>query len=612
MSKLYKYKFIPQNYIAEEILLGMILIYPNIFDVIKSYIKKEHFFLEINQIIYLNLKDIKQNNTNFIYEMLYKLQNNKLLMRIGGIERITTMMKKSQIFVSSSKINQSIESLIKILNHHYVKRLIIQLGHNIIKIGYTTSTSHSILYKKTLLYINLIEQHLTDNKKIEIISIKNLITKKILKLKYNNKYTDNINYNTTVKSGFVDVDNIINNLPKGNLIIIAGRPSIGKTSFVMNIAYNTFFYYKISIMIFSLEMSKYEIFNKFISIASEININRKDIIQLTQQEWQKVTNICNSLINQDIYINDTNNIDINYIHKKANNPKKKTKDLQLIIVDYLQLIEFNTKKDKKYSRSQELGYITRKLKLLAQSLKLPIIVISQLNRNIEARTNKEPILSDLKESGCIHMKNNLNTQSIYNIDVNIYTLTYERTPSLKKFNNIKKRKTITKRLSKQISSVINISIQYFFKCFDNNNVILLTHNHKYLCETTWLKTNTIIPLTKIHSITVNKKKFIYKKYIQRIFFNMYSKSYDLNQNDHFSIITQEKITHNSIEQDADMIFILYETNEVNNNTKSKISKIIDLKICKNRNGKTGYCKLNFIPETSSFKNMNKQNYYQVN
>nr|ARW60687.1 Replication helicase subunit [Polysiphonia sp.] len=608
MSKIHKYKFIPQNYTTEEILLGIIIIYPQTFNIIKNIIKKEYFFLETHQIIYLSFKQINKQNKKNTIELLFKLQDNKLLSKIGGTATIIKIMKKGQIFISSQKAHNQIENLIKILQENYTKRLVIQLGYNMIHMGHVINVNSKKLYSKILSHIYLIEKQINDHKDVRIVNIKEIISKKLIEIKYSQIYSINKIKRITIKSGFFELDNIITSLPKSNLIIIAGRPSIGKTSLAINIAYNVFFYQNSSLLIFSLEMSKDEVFNKLISIASEININNKTINKLNKEQWKKISKICNKLLNNNIYINDTNNIDINYLDSVTTTIKK-DENINLVIIDYLQLIEFSSEKQKKYSRSQELGYITRKLKLIAQFLELPVIVISQLNRNIEIRSNKEPLLSDLKESGCIKSKNNITIKSKYANEINIKNINndYEKI-RCKKLNNVKRQrifiiKNKTRRQDK--SGYINIFNKYIFKYINNTLILLTTHNHQYLSQNAWIESNKILISTTINYKKKDKKFFIYKKYINTIIYNQYSKSYDINQNNYFNIISKEIVTHNSIEQDADIIISLYEKEETKKDYNSDNKKIINLKVSKNRNGNTGYCKLTFIPGTSTFKSINR-------
>nr|YP_009398333.1 Replication helicase subunit [Thaumatella adunca]ARW67519.1 Replication helicase subunit [Thaumatella adunca] len=598
MNELYKYRFIPQNYIAEEILIGIILIYPNLLNSTQDILKKEYFFLESNQIIYLNLIEIYKNQKINIIELFYLLESRKLLNKIGGLKKIINMMKQGQIFIYSSKINNYIEILIKLINNSYIQRLIIQYGYNITKIGHISKIENNYLYNKALSYLTFIEAAIKKNKNQKILNIKDLVSKKLIEIKYQNIYDlHKINKNL-ILSGLSNLDKIIKCIPDGNLIIIAGRPSIGKTSLAINIAYNVFFNQRISICIFSLEMSNQEILNKLISIACQTEINEITIKKLNQEQWKKITKVCNTLLQNNIYINDQSNIDIEYIEEKTVDIKKKNKQIKLIIIDYLQLIEFSLEESTRYryNRSQELGYITRKLKLLSQFLQLPIIVLSQLNRNIDNRNNKEPLLSDLKESGCIKYTNNMDISSNSINQLNIINIK-NQIINLKIYHDIKYNKKIN---NNKINSDISIFQEYIFRYELVNKSLLLTSNHKYLSQVIWIKSNQILLSTTINSIIKEKFNIIKRKYIQNIISNKYSKSYDINKNNYFNIVSKEIILHNSIEQDADIILMLYKKQENINQLNNEI--ILDLKISKNRNGNTGYCKLLFIPQVNIFQN----------
>nr|YP_009395256.1 Replication helicase subunit [Bryothamnion seaforthii]ARW64024.1 Replication helicase subunit [Bryothamnion seaforthii] len=610
MNKTYNNKFIPQNNLAEEILLGIFLVYPNVFFHTINIVKKEHFFLESHELIYINLIEIYKDEKISIIELFYRLKINGTLKKIGGLNRIISIMRQSQTFVSSSQVNTYVEGLINILNNHYIKRLVIQYGYNIIKLGHMYITNNKHIYYKILFYLKFIEQEILGNDET-ITNIKDLISRKLLELKSITKYLNKNNTNFILKSGFQQLDKIIQGFSQGNLIILAGRPSIGKTSFAINIAYNTFINQKRSICIFSLEMSSKEILNKLICIACKQLIDERTIKKLSKHKWQCITKLCNQLINQNIYINDKYNIEINNIETISKSLKKKNQNICLIIIDYLQLIEFSSNDSSKYNRSQELGYITRKLKLLAQILDLPIVVLSQLNRNIEIRHNKEPLLSDLKESGCISNYSNINILDYYNNNINIMNV-----PSIK-LQNITV-KSIKGKLIQGKSNTNNCRInetkeslyffqQYIFNYTTKRNQLKLTYDHRHLLQESWLKIQDNILSTTVSflSQTCEHLKYVmlYKKYTISINIKDYSKTYDINKNSSFNLICKNFILHNSIEQDADIIIMLYDKKEQKDLLRE--DKTLDIKISKNRNGNTGECQIIFTPTISVFKDINK-------
>nr|YP_009395669.1 Replication helicase subunit [Vertebrata isogona]ARW64481.1 Replication helicase subunit [Vertebrata isogona] len=596
MHNFYRYKFIPQNYLAEEMLIGIILIYPQITYKITDYIEENIFFIETNQIIYLNIAKIIKNNSNNIINLFYELQSENLLKTIGGIKRIIELMKQSQIFISSYKTNYYVEDLITLLNKNYLKRLIIQLGYNIVKIGHVINIDHRYMYEKVLSYVENIEDKIMYNKMSKVSNIKEIISTKLLQVKYKKIDVKEINKLKKVKSGFFQLDNIIQGLPIGNLIIIAGRPAVGKTSLTINIAYHCFYQEKISLLIFSLEMSIHQIFDKFISISSENNIDKESIKKLKDEHWKNISHICHGLLKQNIYINEKINLNITQIEYISEDLRKK-QNIELIIIDYLQLIEISTENQKITNRSQELGYITRRLKLLAQKLKIPIIVISQLNRNIENRNDKEPILSDLKESGCISYKNNILTTSTYLRKTNISSIT--------KYNKLLNKKTKRNVLQylNPIKNKIHVLNKYIFLHIIKKESIQLTFNHKFLSKNCWVPSSHFLKTTHIFSQNIRNYREKINKYLKNIRFKKYEKIYDVYVKNNFRILIQSINIHNSIEQDADIIIILYEMNNEKHIQDIK-NKTIDLKVSKNRNGKTGYCKLKFQLDTNRFKDIN--------
>lgn len=588
---------LPQNYLAEEILLGYILINPNIFNEIINNIKAEYFFLECNQIVYKNLIKIYKTNKVDPMQLLYSLSCTKTLYKVGGLEKIIELMKQSQIFASSRITNIYLQELIESINNNYIKRLMIQYGYNIIQLAYIHKFPSYKLYNKAHYYLNDTAQKIPQQ---NIDNLQDLIINFITDLKYKNKKIKN-NYKKSevfMPYGFKELDQLTNGLNKGDLIIIAGRPSMGKTSFAINIAYKILNKLNKGISIFSLEMSKIQILYKLISIASSISVHNIKEKNINQNQFSIIQDICNKLLKSKIYINDNPNISIDYIEYTTQIIQKEKQFIELIIIDYLQLIQMQGLL--KNNRSQELSYITRKLKLLAQALNIPIIVLSQLNRSIETRINKEPLLSDLRESGCINYHNMIAVNTINNLNIKnlLNPCTKKKIDSYPNIKNLYIRKTYLK---------YNILWQYIYLCrIDIFYNIQITHNHKLFQQKYWIKQNHIIDnMVIVKNLNRSPKNLLLENlYIKKIKYIKYSTVFDIARPRLLNLISNQIILHNSIEQDADIVMILYQKTQ-ENTYENKLSnlKTIDFYLCKNRNGPIGFFKLLFSNKNTIFKNI---------
>jgi replicative DNA helicase len=181
-------------------------------------------------------------------------------------------------------------------------------------------------------------------------------------------------------------------------VIVAGRPSMGKTSFVLNIARNISAFHKLPVAVFSLEMSKEQLVYRLLSSESRIESGRLRSGRISQNEWEPLGHAISTLSQLNVYIDDTPDISVTEMRSKARRLQAENgKPLGLVLIDYLQLMEGSGSEN----RVQELSKVTRGLKSLARELGVPVIALSQLSRGVESRTNKRPMMSDLRESGSI-------------------------------------------------------------------------------------------------------------------------------------------------------------------------------------------------------------------
>ena len=602
MYKQYNYYFPPHNCLAEELLLGTIILHPELFPTISTIIKTDYFFLECHQIIYRSLFILNKENKLDLINLLYILYSEKTLRYIGGISKVIDIIKQSQVLISSIDIIIYIKELIIIINLHYTKRVMIQYGYNVIQLSFMQKLPSHKLYNKAAHYLDFTSKN---GEKENLDNFKDLVGQFLLKLHIEKKPKNSLSHisHKSLSYGFKDLDKLTYGISNGDLIIIAGRPSIGKTSFAINIAYNLINNHNISICIFSLEMSKQQIINKFISIASKISLHKIIYNSIDKHDLKSLKDICKNLLRYSIYIYDTVNLSIDYIIYQCQILTKNTTLVQIIIIDYLQLIQ--TELSNNSNRSQELSYITRKLKILAQQLNIPIIVLSQLNRSVETRINKTPLLSDLRESGCIQHNEFINIY--FNNNIHIKYLLCSKYKVCHELQNI--RNKYQDNLS---TNQVYFSSKYCYKINLTDTNTTTTHNHLLLQVKTWLPQDKINEQVLIGTYSIHNNCL---KHVISIFFFRYTKVYDVSLPLCRYFINNRIYVHNSIEQDADIVMILYKDfTEKNNDGKEIISEqsIIDMKICKNRSGPTGYCKFSFTPDNTYFQDFTSNTSSKIN
>jgi replicative DNA helicase len=569
----------PQNNLAEEILLGGILINTQIVQITIRELGPESFALETHQLIYRTTIEIyskyKYIDSIILINTLWELN---LLNKIGGITKILDLLKQAHIFMSNSVTNLTIDYYINLIKDKYLRRLLVQYGYNIIRLAHISSVPQDTMLFKANKYLTNIT-YLLNKRNQEQVNC--LLTQILLNLKNDN----NSGNSKGLISGFRSLDSMTNGFKNSDLIVIAGRPSMGKTSLVLSIVNNLISANNTGIGIFSLEMSKEQILYKLLSIACTIPVLKLTSGKINNDDWRKIQYASSRLVNSSIYIDDTANLSISHLNSNAKILKNDFNQLNLIIIDYLQLIQ--VQHDNLNNRTEELSSITRALKILAKDLNVPIIVLSQLNRNVESRINKRPLLSDLRESGCVgsntriiikyHIRNPVNYNGTLKDVIKLYQHTIQY--KLRQYH-------------------------YSLQC-QGQNLVQLTHNHLILTPFKWKKNDQIKYFYCINRNSTKdmKNNSVHdKSYIDTITITNKSRAFDLEIKDTQSFISNDYIIlHNSIEQDADIVLLLYREAYYNQHTIHE--QLTDLIIAKHRNGPTGIAQLNFNPDFSAFEEL---------
>ena len=379
-------KNLPHNFLAEQMILSCLILNPETIKFTIRILPIEAFYFKNHQEVYKVIIFMYKNQLLVdSLSLTTFLQENGLLKKIGGIKVLVELTNQPSSLLYLDKY-------IRLVKEKFLRRSLIQLGYKIINVGYITNLSlEDLLNKLEIEIFNLIN----DIKKQPILSSAQLLNDMFseLKGKFLNPKLPGL------PSGFINLDLLTQGFQKSDLIILAGRPSMGKTALSLNIALNIIKNSRLPILLFSLEMSKEQIMYRILSLETNINQIRLKNGKLYQNDWVKLTKIIKIISKLPFFVDDTSNLSIQDIRLKIKTVLLKQKEIGVVIIDYLQLMENSNAKTN--NRVHELAQITRSLKNLAREFNIPIIALSQLSRNVESRIDQKPILSDLRESGSI-------------------------------------------------------------------------------------------------------------------------------------------------------------------------------------------------------------------
>jgi replicative DNA helicase len=383
-----KVKSVPFSMEAEQSVLGALMLDNRAWDKIADHISEEDFYRPEHRLIFSAMVELTRRSepmdTVTVHGMLVEQTK---LEAAGGEAYLYELVKNTP-----SAAN--IAAYAGIVREKSILRQLIETATDITERAFVTEgkNSRDILDEAEQRVFRIAEQHSRGAGPVEINDLLALTTEKIDTL-YHNK-----GQLTGVPTGFVDFDDMTSGLQEGDLVIIAGRPSMGKTTFSMNIVEYAALKADKPVLVFSMEMPAESLTMRMMSSLGRIDQHRIRSGNLTDDDWPRITSAVGMLSQSKMYIDDTPALTPTEMRSRARRVARKHDGISLIMIDYLQLMQTSGKSE---NRTNEISEISRSLKALAKELNVPVIALSQLNRSLEQRHDRRPVMSDLRESGAI-------------------------------------------------------------------------------------------------------------------------------------------------------------------------------------------------------------------
>jgi replicative DNA helicase len=376
----------PQNLEAEQAVLGAILLDSDALITVTERIGADDFYRTAHQHIFNAMLELAHENEPVdLITLTARLADKKQLEDIGGVSYLSQL-------ANAVPTAANVDYYAQIVEDKSMLRRLIRTATQIVSDGYAGEEDVSQLLGEAEKRILEIANRKSNSGFVSIRDVLMDVFERIEFL-YNHK-----GGTTGIPSGFPDLDRMTSGFQRSDLIIVAARPSVGKTAFSLNIAQNVGVRAKETVAIFSLEMGAAQLVQRMICAEANVDATRLRTGALEGDDWEKLTMAIGTLSEANIYIDDTPSITVAEIRAKCRRLKQE-KGLGLILIDYLQLISGRGKPGE--NRQQEVSEISRTLKQIARELDVPVIALSQLSRSVEQRQDKRPMMSDLRESGSI-------------------------------------------------------------------------------------------------------------------------------------------------------------------------------------------------------------------
>ncbi len=384
----------PQSIESEQSVLGGLMLDNNAFDLVADVLLPEDFYRRDHRIIYEKILEMcSAGRPADIVTVYGELQAEGKEQEVGGIPYLNSL-------VNATPAASNIRRYAEIVRDRSILRQLITAGEGIATSALSPEAADvPQLLDAAQAAVFAIDER--SNKGKTGFQPLNLLAADVTRELQQLQEMSSADDVTGLPTGFMILDRMTAGLQKGDLIIIAGRPSMGKTSFAMNMAEYAGLTLRMPVAVFSMEMSSVQLAKRLISSVGRIDAQKMRRGRLEDHEWANFTQTVDLMSKAPFYIDDTPGLTVNELRSRARRLVRKTGPLALIVVDYLQLMSGSGSKSSSENRSSELSEISRGLKSLAKELEVPVIALSQLNRSVDARPSKRPMMSDLRESGAI-------------------------------------------------------------------------------------------------------------------------------------------------------------------------------------------------------------------
>ncbi|MEW6242389.1 MAG: replicative DNA helicase [Chloroflexota bacterium] len=593
---------IPHSREAEEAVVGAVLINPEVYYDVAQFLTADDFYIHRHRWIWEAFQRLHEQRTpTDLLTVSEELDRMGQLAEIGGPAYLTALVNQVPTSLNA-------ESYGRIVEAHSIRRKMLAAANQIATLAYNEETGiDSVMTEAEKAVFNVSEKRLRH----DLQPIREVLSNYYDRIDELAKRPEDIH---GVPTGFIDLDKMLTGLQPSDLLIIAGRPGQGKTGFLLSIAKNAGLTHKKHVAIFSLEMSNEQVVQRLIAQETGIDSQRLRTGKLQEDEWPLFTHAIEVFGDTQIFLDDTPAITPLQLRTKCRRLHMEHR-IDLVIIDYLQLMGGDTRTD---NRVQEVSYISRNLKILARELNVPVLAAAQLSRAVEQRSDKRPVLSDLRESGCLSGDTLVTLENGQNVpirdlegksDFNIWALN----PSSLKLETM------------PVSRAFCTGTKPVFKMKTRlGREIRATGNHQFLTVTGWKRLDELAvnePLaipkadSKVSRLSVQRLETLDSGNIRGdtlagsdIDWNPIlsiepdgeEPVYDLTVPGHHNFVANNIIVHNSLEQDADIVMFIYRPDQYEKDTvKQNVAEII---IAKHRNGPVGSVELIFRNALAKFEN----------